>query len=99
MDRDPRLHQGGHKGKDGGGKGLGKGAHITKTKKKETDPKAAAIAQRGQTPCKFFGTPGGCRRGAKCHFLHATNDGGKGKKGDGKGGGKGKGDGVQGSSI
>ncbi|KAK0440271.1 hypothetical protein EV421DRAFT_1712588 [Armillaria borealis] len=28
--------------------------------------------RRGRTPCRFFNTPGGCRSGQDCKFLHQT---------------------------
>jgi Zinc finger C-x8-C-x5-C-x3-H type (and similar) len=28
--------------------------------------------QRSPQPCRFFATPGGCRRGTSCHFAHGT---------------------------
>ncbi|KAH6914275.1 hypothetical protein BKA70DRAFT_1558250 [Coprinopsis sp. MPI-PUGE-AT-0042] len=29
--------------------------------------------QRSPPPCRFFATPGGCRRGTSCHFAHSTS--------------------------
>jgi hypothetical protein len=54
--------------------------------------------QPGRKRCHFFESPGGCRNGASCKFLHVGSGAARGGRGPPDGGGRGFDPGIYGPS-
>ena len=46
------------------------GEAATKTLVANVRARSSSPGPKGETPCKFFGTPEGCRKGDNCDFKH-----------------------------